>query len=285
MTPHRPGDLPGPFTPAELDGIEDVAHDELAADRLVARKLEALADRGTVRPSADFADRVMASIAGQPGPAPVRAAGAAVRRGSLAALLASFRDAWRVTFGTGFPVAARAQALALVLVVGGLVATSGAVTAGALGAFTAHGPAPEPSQAVASPLVTPTATSPAVFEPTNGTEPPTGSIAPDATGTPEASDPPSGEPTDSGEPAEVPDRATTGGGNGSGGGNDSGSTRPPSTPRPITTPEGTPSPTDGWGENHGTPKPEPSHSPHPTESPHGEGWATPSPSPTPTSGR
>jgi hypothetical protein len=275
MTRRHPGDLPGPFTPAELEGIADVAHDELAADRLVARKLEALADRGTVRPSADFADRVMASIAGQPSPAPVRAAGAAVRRRSLVALLASFRDAGRVTFGAGFPVAARAQALALVLVVGGVVATSGAVTAGALGAFTDHGPAPQPTQSVASPVVTQPASSPATFEPTDGTQPPTSSIAPDVTGTPEASDPPSGEPTDSGEPEEAPNR-TSAGGSGTGGGNDPGGTRPPSTPRPTPTPEGTPSPTEG-GDHHWSPRPEPSHSPRPTEAPHGDGWATPTP--------
>ncbi len=115
MSGRYPGHRPHPFSASELGGL-DLPPDELAAAGVLARELEAVADRGTVRPSGDFTDRVMAAIAAEPAPAPVLAAGSAVRRLSLAALLASIRDAARVALGTGFPLAARAQGIALVLV-------------------------------------------------------------------------------------------------------------------------------------------------------------------------
>ena len=73
----------------------------------------------------------MAAVAAEPVPAPVIAAGSALRHGAALGFLASIRDSFRVAFGRGFPVAARAQALALVLVVTGVVAGSGLATAGA----------------------------------------------------------------------------------------------------------------------------------------------------------
>ncbi len=264
---NRPGDLPGPFTPAELDGI-DGAPDELAADRRVARELEGVADRGTVRPSADFAERVMAAIAAEPAPAPARAAGAAIRRGSLGAFLVSFRDAWRVSFGTGFPVAARVQALALILVVSGVLVSSGAVTAGALGVFTDRGPGPAPTQSTDAPVVTSEPTPPPTLAPAESTSPTNGSTGPTETGSPAATETPSPDPTETQGSGETPE-ATSG---------DGGSTvtRHDQTPRPPQTSGATdqPTPTDD-GEDHGTPGP--TGSPQPTEAPH-TAWG---PSPTP----
>ena len=59
----------------------------------------------------------MAAIDAEPVPAPVIAAGSALRAGAVGGVLAAIRDSFRVAFGGGFPLAARAQALALVLVV------------------------------------------------------------------------------------------------------------------------------------------------------------------------
>jgi len=274
MMLNRPGDQPGPFTPAELDGVDGIAPDELAADRRVARELEGVADRGTVRPSADFSERVMAAIAAEPAPAPVRAAGAAVRRGSLGALLVSFRDAWRVSFGTGFPMAARAQALALVLVVSGALATSGVVTAGALGAFTNRGTGPAPTQATDAPVITSQPTPTQVPTPTDEASPPTGptsgSMEPAETGSPEATETPTAEPAGTEAPGGTPE-ATSG---------DGGSTETHAPP--TTRPTHSPWPTDGptatpTGDPEDNHSPRPSGSPWPTESPH-TGW-TPTPTP------
>ena len=108
-----------------MAGVSGVPPDELMADVRLARDLESVAARGSVRPSADFADRVMAAVALEPAAAPVRAAGSALRRGAFVAFIASLRDAWRVTVSPSFPMAMRAQAMALVLVVAGIAAVLG----------------------------------------------------------------------------------------------------------------------------------------------------------------
>ena len=41
-----------PFGPGELDGVDDVRPDELAAEARIARDLEAIAGRDAARPSA-----------------------------------------------------------------------------------------------------------------------------------------------------------------------------------------------------------------------------------------
>ena len=120
MTAPRPGGKPGPFGPDELDGVAGLRPDELAAETRVARELEAVAVHGGVAPTSDFSDRVMAAVAAEPLPAPVIAAGSALRHGAAMGLLASLRDSFRVAFGGGFPAVVRAQALALVLVVVGV---------------------------------------------------------------------------------------------------------------------------------------------------------------------
>jgi len=130
--PYLPG-RPMPFTPAELDGADGLLPDDVRPDVRIARDLERIATRPALAPSAGFADRVMTAIAHEPGPAPVRAAGAAIRHRAAHALLAAIGDSFRVVVGHGFPVMIRAQALALVLLVAGLTAGTGMATAGAVG--------------------------------------------------------------------------------------------------------------------------------------------------------
>lgn len=236
MTPDRPGDRPRHFTPSELDGVSDLAPEDLAAEHRLARELEAAADRSTVRQSDDFADRVMRAVAAEPVPAPIRAAGAAVRHRSLAALLGSIRDAWRVAMGAGFPIAARAQAMALVLVVAVFAAGSGIATAGALGVFNDHpatvGPSPSvPPADAATPDLSP------IPQPTDGSLDPSASATPEAS---DASESPSSEPQETAEPRETPKSSGgTSGGSGDGGSGSSGTPKATATPRPTGTPEPT----------------------------------------------
>jgi hypothetical protein len=255
MTPHRPDGDPRPFTPGELGGLDDVPADELAADVLVARELEGVADRGTVRPSDGFADRVMAAVAAEPAPAPVRAAGAAVRRGSLAALGASLRDAWRVSTRTGFPMAARAQAMALVLVVMALAAGGGIATAGALGLLGDHGPNPGPTL-TAAPATLPVATE--TPEATNPPATPDGTLEPATDGSPEATESPSAEPQETVEPTETPESH-----GGSSGGSPTERPASTSTPEPTAEPAST-AEDGGQGSDGATPGP--TETPNPTQS-------------------
>ncbi len=197
MTDRRPGNHTQPFGPDELAGVSGVQPDELMAELRLARDLEVVAARGSVRPSAEFTDRVMAAVAREPAAAPVRAAGTALRRGAFVAFVASLRDAWRVTVSPSFPMAMRAQAMALVLVVAGLAAGSGAVTAGALGLLDGDRATPTP------PVETPTPSTEPTPDPT-----------PDPTMTPQSPEPSgsdspspsmedeSGEPSGSAEPSE-----------------------------------------------------------------------------------
>jgi hypothetical protein len=137
--------VPGRFAPSELDGAAGLRTEDIAGDLGAARELEDLAARSVATPVVGFADRVMDAIAAEPSPVPARVAGRAIRRGALGAFLVAVRDAWRVSTGPGFPMAVRAQALALVLVVAGVAAGSAAATAGALGLFDASPPRPAPS--------------------------------------------------------------------------------------------------------------------------------------------
>src|SRR4051812_37187475 len=113
MSAERPDPTPR-FGAGELPA-EGLQPDDRNAEVRLGRELEGLGASAVVRPSPDFTDRVMAAIDAEPVPAPVVAAGSAVRAGSTAGVLASIRDAFRVAFGTGFPAVARAQALAPVL--------------------------------------------------------------------------------------------------------------------------------------------------------------------------
>ena len=146
MTGLTPNDRSRRFTLDEIDGADGLRPDDLPAALRLARELEGLAVRSDVPASAAFADRVMAAIEDEPSPVPARAAGRAIRRGSITALLASIRDASRVAVRPGFPALIRAQALAIVLVVVALGAGSASAAAGALGLFDERAsPSPLPS--------------------------------------------------------------------------------------------------------------------------------------------
>jgi hypothetical protein len=253
MTELRPGGQPRPFTPAELDGATGVSPDDMAAGTRVARDLEALAARTPVTSSSAFADGVMSAIAAEPAAAPARLAGRALRHGAIGAFLLSLRDAWRVTTSVGFPLAARAQALALVLVVAMFVTGSGMVTAGALGLLSADRPTPAPSFEAPSPPDE-TSTSEA-STPESSSEPSVSPGASESTGPSESPDSSeSAEPSGSAEPdiSSVDN------------GGSSGDTIQP-TPRP--TPAATSTPHDG--EHSGSPSgtPQPSETPHSTQPP------------------
>jgi hypothetical protein len=264
MTESRPGGQPRPFGPSELDGVSGLPPDELAADTRLARELEASAARVSVRPSPDFTDRVMAAVAKEPVAAPARAARIALRRGAFGAFLASLRDAWRVTVSPAFPIAMRAQAMALVLVVVGLTAGSGVVAAGALGLLDGDRPTPRPSQPVETPAPSAPTTEapserPASLEPTSSPEP-----SP-------SFDEQSAEPSDSADPSEAtePDEPAE---------TESATKRPSPThaASPDRTSRPTASPTHDGGDGG-----EPTHSPEPTRTPGPGETRTPSPSRTP----
>ena len=234
MTDRRPGNQPQPFGPDELDGVSGVQPDELMAELRLARDLESVAARGSVRPSADFTERVMAAVAREPVAAPVRAAGTALRRGAFVAFVASLRDAWRVTVSPSFPMAMRAQAMALVLVVAGVAAGSGAVTAGALGLLDGDRATPTP------PVETPSPSIEATPEPsmTPQSPEPSGSDSPSP-----SLDDESSEPSGSAEPTETADDHTF--------------VTPTQKVSPTRTPSPTQSPSDdsGHSEEPSTPKP------------------------------
>ena len=75
---------PRAFGPGELDGVDGLLPDELAAETRVARDLEALggvAAGSTAGVSTDFVDRVMAAVDAEPvaGAGPRRRSGAPPR--------------------------------------------------------------------------------------------------------------------------------------------------------------------------------------------------------------
>ena len=146
-----------PFHAGELDDAEPLESAELL---LMARELERL-DGGAIRPSDGFTDRVLGAIADEPLPRPMAVAGVAAREGRLGAMVAALRDTWHVAWSGGRPLAARAQAMAFVVLLVVAVGSVGAVTTvGAINVLfsTRSTPsvAPEPSlPAVVSPSPSP----------------------------------------------------------------------------------------------------------------------------------
>lgn len=255
MTGREPGREPMSFHGRELEDVPGIMPDEIAAETMLGRDLEVLADRSGAPTSPDFADRVMAAVEREPLPAPARAAGIAIRRRSLASLAASLRDAWRVTTRPGFPIAVRAQALALVLVAAGLAAGSGLATVGAIGLFGGVDATPTPP--------------PSLQTSTEPSPPPVESPAPSEPAMPA----PSSEPSDSAGPSAGPDTETSepAGSQEPEGKDDGGgatSTRAPSSTR-------TPSATR-------TPTPTATHTEDPEDGGDHSGDSTPTPGPTPT---
>lgn len=199
------------FDPAELDQDGRMPSDADAAGLLAtARDLEAYARADQASPSIDFEDRVMASIASEPPPRP------AVLAGGVRGLLPAIRDAWRIVWTSGPPLAVRVQALALVLVVAVAVGSLGALgTVGALRLLAPDGapaptivPLPSPSP-TAAPSRSPSP-SPSV-EPSRRLSP---SPGPTASPTPTAS--PSDDDPETPEPEETPDGTDDSSGPGSG---------------------------------------------------------------------
>jgi uncharacterized membrane protein YgcG len=181
---------PRRFNPAEID----LESNELTAGLLeTARDLETYAAAGMAAPTVGFEDRVMAAIADEPMPRPARGLG----------FLGTVREAWAVAFGAGRPLAMRAQALALLLILAVAVGSVGSVAV--VGASRLLGPAVPP----------PTTPSPA---PSPSPLPSPVSPSPSPSTSPTATPRPS--PTETDEPSGTDDHGGSGGsGGGSGSGN------------------------------------------------------------------
>lgn len=201
-----------PFQPSELEGTGDPAG---SADLLaMARELERL-DSGAIRPSDGFTDRVLAAIGSEPLPRPMAVAGLAAREGRLGAMVAALRDTWHVAWSGGRPLAARAQAMAFVLLlIVAVGSVSGLATVGTLNALFPPNSSPslQPTPALLttpSPSVEPTEKLPATVptaspEPTEATGP---AATPEPTDTPEPADTP--EPRDTPRHTERPGHTET----------------------------------------------------------------------------
>jgi hypothetical protein len=201
-----------PIRPDELDADEGQVPEALA----MGRALEEWADRESATAGGEFADRVMAAVATEPEPRPAAIAMTALAHGQLRRFLGAVGDAWQVATGTGRPLAARAPAVALVLLVAIVTASIGGMaTVGALNLLTPDA-VPSPS-----PIVSP---SPSPSAPASPSQPTSPSPSPTATPSPQATptDDGTAEPTDEEtlEPTETPDgndNSGPGGGGGSGG--------------------------------------------------------------------
>jgi hypothetical protein len=212
-----------PFHAGELDGTDPLESAELL---LMARELERL-DGGAIRPSDGFTDRVLNAIADEPLPRPMAVAGLAAREGRLGAMVAALRDTWHVAWSGGRPLAARAQAMAFVLLLVVAVGSVGAVTTvGAINVLFSTsstpsvGPAPS-NPAVVSPSLEPTETpspspSPVVRPSTSPDPTKTVKPAPTPTDTDQPAHTETPEPNETDEPNETVDPDDDHGGSGSG---------------------------------------------------------------------
>lgn len=256
MSEMPPDGAPRPFTAAEIEGAPEIEPHELAAGTRIARELEAIAARTPVKATPGFVDRVMEAVAAEPAPAPARLAVRSLRRGSLGGFLASIRDAWRVSVSPRFPMAARAQAMALVLVIAGLAAGSSMAAAGALGLLDGDHPGPSVEQ-VSQPIPDASELESSPPETTDESASPESSESPEPSESTGVETP---EPGDSAEPAETEDQGGSGGGRAtatpeSGDNHDGGASR---TPSPTETP-------DDDHEDSGS-TPEPTWTPGPSQS-------------------
>jgi hypothetical protein len=227
------------FDPSELqDGDPDPA-DASAAELLVARDLEAFARNESVTPTVDFEDRVMAAIALEPPPRAAAGVG-------VVGLIAAVRNAWRLTWSGGRPLAVRAQALALVLLA--------ALALGSLGAVAAVGVG-----RILAPNTPPVAPTPLLNSPPSMRPSPSPVVSPSPSPTPSASPTPTVDATNTAEPTQAAG-PTNGSGSGSGSGNDSSgpgsgssddSSGPGSEPGETSEPTQTPEPGDD-SSSHGS---------------------------------
>jgi hypothetical protein len=231
---------PRPFGPGELDGAEGATADDVVAESRIARDLEGLASHGAAPVPAGFIDAVMAKVEAEPGPAPARAARVALRRGAIGAFLASFSDALRVIGRPGFPALVRAQALALVIVVGAFAAGTGVAAAGVVSLIRDDGGRPSPAPTFEAPTRLAPSPSPTMPSPSVETPSPDQSAEPTAT-----DDPPTDEPTGTRRPTATDDHG--GGGSGGSGGSGAGGSGGQRTPRPTETSGGDHSGPGGGG--------------------------------------
>jgi hypothetical protein len=254
MTGFRPG-----FDPDELRGSEGSEPTDAELGQLLAmgRELSALAgerrgastDRafgGGLNPDQadlDFVARVMAAVEREPAPRPMAAAGRAARELRPAGVLASVRDAWRVAFGPGRTLAARAGALSYVLAI--LVIAGSLTGVAVVGTAALLAPAPTQLPGQSAPATVPSAgpAGPPSSTPAQSHAPaassPSPSESPKASEEPEESDD-HGSVTAS--PAPTADVTST--------------PRASRTPRPSETPEPT---STSDSDDH---TPEPSETPH-----------------------
>jgi hypothetical protein len=194
-----------PFHPNELTGTDgyEPTPAELAEALATARSVESHLSASDVHPSVGFVDRVMTAIVEEPRPQPATAAGQAMRRGRIRAMVAALADSWRVAFSGGRPLAVRAQAAAFVLVVILAFGSIGGLAAAGAVRLLQPGPTnpvpPQPTLHQPSALPTPSDRAPVVSTPT-----PTPAPTPTAEPT-ETSDPgDSAEPTETDEPGNTP---------------------------------------------------------------------------------
>jgi hypothetical protein len=217
--------------PRVLRGHElgEIPAADAAAAMAIARRLEAAAMVALPTPaSPGFADRTMAALADEPGPATIGFLTPLRRLGVFAGFGASIGQAWATLKRPGRPAFARAAALAYVLAVAAAgISLAGAATFGAAGAFGLLGPAPTQTPTTTpAPVVAPAVTPEPIAEPTHqpsqepGVEP---SEAPDESEGPDDRDGGTGPEAT----ADHGDNSGPGGGGGDdssgpGGGDDSG---------------------------------------------------------------
>jgi hypothetical protein len=227
-------------------------YDEERVATDVSREIEALANEAGIRPPVGFADRVMAAIAAEPLPQPVRAFGVALTAGRLHAAAASVGDAWRVVGGGPTPFAVQAQSVALVLMLAiGSLAVAGGATVGAMGMLTANPPPAVPTTSSPSaPVPSDPQPSPSPSPSLGPDESPDASPTVEPTETPEATERPEttdGPRTSTPEPRETDDHGGASGGDGSDGDDHGGGS--PGTGSGPGDDDHTPSPTES--DDHG----------------------------------
>jgi hypothetical protein len=177
----------------------------------VGNRLNEAMDEVPITTREGFSDRVMTALAGEPTPGTTGFLAPLRRRGFLAGLGESVRQAW-ASVGSGRPMLGRSAALAYVLAV--LIAgisVAGAATVGTAGALGLFDPPSTPS---------PAPTTPAPTAPPVTTAPPP-SIPPTPSPSPNMSEPPDGptpSPTQTDDGPEASD--DHGGNSGPGGGGD-----------------------------------------------------------------